>query len=186
MDANVAQIVSITSTTPERAAQYLQLADGDLDAAVMLYFESDGVDPSGAPTTNAEASSTSNQGGFGDVQNTIDDDDQGVLDSETRNNGKGRGHHQPLSGQSKGTSLNSDEEYARKLQDEMYGGLGRPGTSGEHEVRAPIARQTETLLGPGAEMGGLDDEEIPAQVMNQMQRMQNRRGQRGMKIFLRL
>jgi UBX domain-containing protein 7 len=182
MDAAVAQIVNITSASPERAAQYLQLADGDLDAAVMLYFENNGADPSGGPSSSYSAPppppASSRPGATGDAQNPIDIDDGTISDDNDpeitgfRKAGASEGQPQP---QSIGATFDSDAEYARRLQEEMYGGAGGQGPTGEEEVRAPIARQSETLLGPGADVGPLNDRDIPAHVMEQMQRMQNRR-----------
>ncbi|RMZ82935.1 hypothetical protein DV737_g1807, partial [Chaetothyriales sp. CBS 132003] len=77
MDEALSQVVAVTGSTPELAAQYLQLADGDANQAVQLFFEHGGVDL-------------------------------------------------------------------------------------EHEVRAPIARQSETLLGPGPDSGMLGGAHLDA------------------------
>ena len=42
MDAAIAQMVAFTDTTPDRARQYLQVTDGDVEQAVSLFFESGG------------------------------------------------------------------------------------------------------------------------------------------------
>ncbi|KAI9818156.1 MAG: hypothetical protein M1827_000781 [Pycnora praestabilis] len=61
MDDIIAQFTDITSASPERAAQYLRLTDGDLAQAMQLFFDSDGVDLEGlegpatsTPTTTSE------------------------------------------------------------------------------------------------------------------------------------
>lgn len=185
MDAAIAQIVTITSASPERAAQYLQLADGDLDSAVMLYFENNGADPSGGPSVYSAPPpppASSRPGATGDAQHPIDVDDGTISDDNDpevtgfRKVGETGGTIQP---QTRGSTFDADAEYARRLQEEMYGGGAGQGPAGEEEVRAPIARQSETLLGPGADVGSIDDRDIPAHVMQQMHRMQNRRGHQG-------
>ncbi len=185
MDAAIAQIVTITSASPERAAQYLQLADGDLDSAVMLYFENNGADPSGGPSSYDAPPLppvSSRPAATGDAHHPIDVDDDTISDDNDpeitgfRKVGESEGETQS---HNKGLTFDADAEYARRLQEEMYGGAGGQGPTGEEEVRAPIARQSETLLGPGADVGPLDEREIPAHVMQQMHRMQNRRGHQG-------
>src|SRR2546423_15230541 len=61
-DDAIAQVVMVTNTTPEKAAQYLTLADGDPDQAVTLFFESGGRErgcgalsfgPNGSQTTTS-------------------------------------------------------------------------------------------------------------------------------------
>jgi UBX domain-containing protein 7 len=185
MDEAIAQIVTITSAPPERAAQYLQLADGDLDSAVMLYFENNGADPSGgsstenAPPLPAPAIS-SRPRPSGDAENPIDIDDTNISDD---NDPEITGFQRPGTSsaqtrlRSQDATFDADAEYARMLQEEMYGGVGMETRGEDGELRAPIARQTETLLGPGADP--LDDRDIPAHVMEQMSRIQNRRTQQG-------
>lgn len=189
MDAAIAQIVTITSASPERAAQYLQLADGDPDAAVMLYFEYNGADPSGGPAPYSAPPpppASSRPAAIGDEQNPIDIDDGHVSDDndpEITGFRKVDASEREAQPRSRGPTFDADAEYARQLQEEMYGGAGA-GPTGEEEIRAPIARQSETLLGPGADMTPLDDRDIPAHLMQQMQRIQGRRTIQGEWDFL--
>jgi UBX domain-containing protein 7 len=181
MDAAIAQVVNITSASPERAAQYLQLADGDVESAIMLYFENGGADPAGGAAsyaTPAPPPTSSRPSGTGDAQDPIDVDESNVSDdNDPEITGFRKVGGPEAEPSARGETFDADAEYARRLQEEMYGGGAGQGPAGEEEIRAPIARQTETLLGPGPEMGPLDDRDIPAHVMQQMHRMQNRRGQ---------
>ena len=185
MDAAIAQIVTITSASPERAAQYLQLADGNTDAAVMLYFEYNGADPSGGPASYSDPpppSTSSRPIATGDAQDPIDIDDGHISDNndpEITGFRKVDDAEREAQPPRRGATFDADAEYARQLQEEMYGGAGGPGPNGEEEIRAPIARQSETLLGPGADMGPLDDRDIPAHLMQQMHRIQGRRTLQG-------
>lgn len=186
MDAAIAQIVAITSASPERAAQYLQLADGDLDSAVMLYFENNGADPSGDSSSYGAPPppppTSSRPGPSGNARDPIDVDDGDISDDndpEVTGFRKVNESEQGVHSENRNPTFDADAEYARKLQEEMYGGAGGQGPLGDEEVRAPIARLSETLLGPGADIGPLDDRDIPAHAMHQMHRMQNRRGHQG-------
>jgi hypothetical protein len=58
--------------------------------------------------------------------------------------------------------IEDDEAMARRLQEEFYGSGGA-----QPEVRAPIARQTETLVGPDANWGPGDDN-LEAMVAEQL------------------
>jgi len=156
------QMVSITDTTPERAQQYLQVTDGDVNQAVSLFFESGGADLGGISSTPAQAST--GVPSSGNAQNPINLDDDNISDD----------NDPAITGFRKATAQTGDHEddeaMARRLQDEMYSGGGD-----ENNIRAPIARQTETLVGPGASDyyggGSLDDA-----VQERMAALQSRRG----------
>ena len=161
MDEAIMQMVAITDTTPERAQQYLQVTDGDVNQAVSLFFESGGVDLGGISSTPAQARTEVT--GSGNAENPINLDDDNISDD----------NDPAITGFRKATAQTDvhedDEAMARRLQDEMYGGGGD-----ENNIRAPIARQTETLVGPGASDyygGGSDDA-----VQERMAALQSRRG----------
>ena len=64
-------------------------------------------------------------------------------------------------------AVDDDEALARRLQEEFYGAAGRSSGGGaemvdEHGYRAPIARTTETLVGPGSFDPADEDEMGPA------------------------
>lgn len=172
MDDAIAQMVAFTDTTPERAAQYLQIADGDVNQAVSLFFESGGVDLSGQPpvSSNPPASAPAPLSGTGNAQNPISIDDDNISDDNdpeiTGFSKKSGPSAQPLTG----GDMEDDEAMARRLQEEMYGQGGD-----DEPLRAPIARQTETLLGPGASdyYGGGSVEDA---IQERMHAMQSRRG----------
>lgn len=165
MDAAIAQMVAFTDTTPERAQQYLQVTDGDLDQAVSLFFENGGADLGGSAANTAAPAPSSRVAGTGNSQDPIhiDDDDHISDDNDPAITGFRRAPAQP-------STAEDDEAMARRLQEEMYGGAGE-----ESQVRAPIARQAETLIGPGASDyygGGTLDQAIE----ERMREMQSRRG----------
>lgn len=136
MDELVAQFVGITDSTEGKARQYLQIADNNLEQAIELFFTSGGTDLFDAtPSTTNPPPTTRRQPEVIELDSDGDDED----DTESR-----RRTQAPVAG----SSLESDEEMARRLQEEMYGG-GNTGPGMDAEgYRAPIARTRETLVGP--------------------------------------
>ena len=150
-DENIVNFVSITSCEPEKAAQYLRLTEGNFEQAIQLFFDSPNLDLGGAaasaPPQTAPSASRN--------PITIDsDDDMSDFD--------------PAAHTSNAPAVEDDEAMARRLQEEMYG-AGRP--TGEEEVRAPMQRTTETLIGPGSNWGPADDDDdVDAMVQEQLAR----------------
>jgi hypothetical protein len=155
-DENIVNFVSITSCDPEKAAQYLRLTDGNFEQAIQLYFDSPNLDfgaqAAPAPAQNAPASARN--------PITIDsDDDMSDFDPAA---------HTSTPPVRPPPAVEDDEAMARRLQEEMYGG---GGPAGEPEVRAPMQRTTETLIGPGSNWGAADqDEDVDAMVQEQLAR----------------
>ncbi|TKA27802.1 hypothetical protein B0A50_04903 [Salinomyces thailandicus] len=167
MDEQIGTFCAFTSATPQQAQQFLSLTDGNVEQAVELFFNSPDLGNQ-APTQPAQPPSSR------DDPITIDDDDED-------NDGvqiTGGTSVMPQAG-----SYEDDEAMARRLQEEMYGAGGRSGNGGagddidpETGVRAPMARTTETLVGPGS---GDDDwrsdpDQMNAAVFEQMQRRRMR------------
>ena len=153
-DEDIATMVAVTGCTEERAKQYLTLSDGDAQRAIEMYFDESGADlaaPSAPPASSRSMAGNSRN------PIAIDDDSQMGEDGVT--------------GVEHAASIDADAEMARRMQEEMYGVGGAV-----EEVRAPIARQAETLLGPGADydLGGPPVDEAVQQRMLDFQR---RRGQ---------
>ena len=169
-DDSIAEITTITNCDPHIAAQYLQLADGDPNQAITLYFENGGADLSGQTATAATTSTQPARpqpSGYEDPNGIvhIDSDDEGERGVDQGRSQIGGGGH----------TFDSDLEMARRLQEEMYGGPGGSRENEEDEIRAPIARQAETLVGPGAEMTFPPIDDLPSAVQQQMRALQQRR-----------
>ncbi|KAF2876822.1 hypothetical protein BDV95DRAFT_602783 [Massariosphaeria phaeospora] len=159
-DENLSNFMSITSCDAQQAAQYLSLTENNLEQAIQLYFDSPNIDVGGPPqppppTTNA-ASSAHNPI-MVDSDDDMSDFDPGVQSS------------MPPARQA---NVEDDEAMARRLQEEMYGGGGPgQGAGQEEDVRAPMQRTTETLVGPGANWGPPADEaDVDALVQEQLAR----------------
>jgi UBX domain-containing protein 7 len=182
-DDAVAQVVMVTNTTTEKAIQYLTLADGHPDQAITLFFENGGADLVGGPSSSHPSSThpaaLTHSDRRGDARNPIDvDDDDAFNDDNPQFTGSRPAAHlanrESTPSQAEST-FEDDAAMARRLQEEMYGSPGSGGMGGEDTIRAPIARQSETLLGPGASSGGYADADIPAAIEERMRDLQRRR-----------
>jgi len=166
MDDTIAQFTAITSADPQRARQYLTLTDNNLEQAIQLYFDSDGADM-GAAVPQASAPRPvvgSARSGYTENQDgtvTIDSDDE--MDDD--------GGATPSARPIPASAYEDDEAMARRLQEEAYGAGGPPG----EEVRAPMARTAETLVGPNVQWGAAnDDDEMRAAIAEQIANRQRR------------
>lgn len=154
---NILNFVSITSCDPDKAAQYLRLTDNNLEQAIQLFFDSPNLDLGGAASSQAPASAAA------PAQNPIN------IDSDDEMSDFDPAAHTSTPPPRPQADVEDDEAMARRLQEEMYGG-GAPG-GGQEEVRAPMQRTTETLVGPGSNWGPADNEDdLNDMVQEQMAR----------------
>lgn len=157
MDDNVvAQFTEITGSTPELATQYLQLTDFNIEQAMQLFFEN-----GGAPLTDEPAPQPSRRSGYEDESGVVH------IDSDTDDDHDRATHIQPGAD----ATYEDDAAMARRLQEEAYGGGGSGGGGGglnhnidDDDVRAPMARTTETLVGPEADF----DDDMHANILGQL------------------
>lgn len=161
----VAQFTEVTGSTPELAIQYLQLTDFNIEQATMLYFENGGAPLTEEPVPSSSAPHrTPHTSGYEDPSGVvhIDSDDDVIID-ETRSAPQNRpAQPAPVSG----SMFEDDEAMARRLQEELYS--GGDSTDG---VRAPMARTTETLVGPEDDFG---DGDMHANILSQLRSRQSR------------
>lgn len=164
-DDILSQFTGITGADPARAQQYLTITDHNLEQAIQLYFESDGVDMGGTIGGN-NSNQSQPSGGVVNLDSDEENDDpmtgvSGTLSASRRN----------------GPSVEDDEAIARRMQEEMYGGAGGVGGGADDMggMRAPVARTAETLLGPGADWRE-DPDEMNAAILEQLQSRQRRTG----------
>ncbi|OJD31127.1 ubx domain protein [Diplodia corticola] len=164
MDDNIASFTSITGADPPRAAQYLQLTDNNLEQAIQLFFDSPNLDLGAAAGAGAAQPSSSAAGARADQPINLDSDDaDDDDDADDADDAVATSGH----------SVEDDEAMARRLQEEMYGAGGRDADS---EVRAPMARTTETLVGPG---GDYDEDDVHTSMMARMAARQRQPGRAG-------
>ena len=173
-DEQISTFTALTGATASQAAQYLQLAENNLEQAAQLWFETNGSlapEPTSSvppPVPTSTRPSTSRPGYSEDADGVIhidSDDDMEYEDARPQPN------------------TEDDEAMARRLQEEMYGSTARS----PEDVRAPISRTTETLVGPGSTSygGGYggDDEDVEALIAQQMAARQARRAGRQFNAF---
>lgn len=198
----MAQFVSFTSSTPDRAAQYLRLTDGDVQQAIDLFFVNDGNDPSGSsssthpqpeqapPVPPSRTREPRSRPVYEDDRGIVhldsdpdysDDDKPEITGSSSRRvavpDRPRSAIHTPSSmtpptGQASG-ALDDDEAMARRLQEEFYAGAGIGAEVDPEGIRAPIGRTTETLVGPSS--FDANEEDMRAAVMDQLHARQQRR-----------
>lgn len=196
-DGALAQFTSITGTQPEIAQRYLAFTDGDLQQAIELFFANDGADLDIPSASNPPAASrpppvpppaTRPPQAQHAVQIDSDSDPDYDDHSNTRRPGstvrqsvrvdQGMPSHTPSSSTpttySAGGGVNDDEAFARQLQQEMYGEAGDGTLVDPEGVRAPIARTTETLIGPDS-FDANDPGDMNAAVLEQIRARQRPR-----------
>jgi len=175
MEAAVDTFTAFTSATPEVARRYLGMTEGNAEQAIQLFFDSPDLasglaepitnsNPPPIPSSSHPAhGSNSRQDASGTIHIDSDDDDM-------HDRGSDDGSAAAVAAvASRGTDYEDDEAIARRLQEEMYTG-GGTGDFEEDEIRAPIARTTETLVG-GAD-GGYSGGDIDEAVLEQMRARQ--------------
>ena len=149
MDSDVvAQFTEITGSAPELATQYLQLTDFDIEQAMQIYFENNGAPLSEVPMQHSRRSNYEDESGVVHLDSDTDDDSQLVNVGQST---------QPTVG----STLEDDAAMARRLQEEMYRGDHIDDSDG---VRAPLARTTETLVGPEPDL----DDDMHASILSQL------------------
>jgi UBX domain-containing protein 7 len=154
----VAQFTEFTGSSAELAFQYLQLADFNIEHAMQLYFENGGA---AIPEPPSEHQPTTSGGDESGVIH-LDSDDEDVTVDETQSSAASR---QPAA-----SIFEDDAAMARRLQEELFAG----GDNADG-VRAPLARTTETLVGPEAD--GFDDDDVQSTILNQLRTRPSRSSQ---------
>ena len=182
MEENIPTFVAITDTTPEVAQGFLELAAGDVERAVALFFENPDLATTIGSSTAAAArpppvpSSTRPRANIGreDASGVIhldSDDEDGDGDanmSEAEDNDRAALEHAIALAQEE-----EDAAMAQRLQEELYGvgGAGGAAAGPGEDVRAPIARTTETLVAPNPLWG--PDETMESAFLRQMREGRN-------------
>ncbi len=167
MDEDIAQFVAITGASETVARQILDITDGDLSQAATLYFDNPGAfaqESVPGPAAAGAAPATSASGGLQHTQGApasrppargrpiaVDsDDDEDGGDNPMAEYYEGANAH------ARTAQEEADAAIAKRLQEELY---AENTGAADDDVRAPIARTTETLVGPvpGYGMGGGGD-----------------------------
>ncbi|KAG6007311.1 hypothetical protein E4U21_006122 [Claviceps maximensis] len=178
MDEAISTFVAITGATLEVGRAFIQLANGDFERAVGLYFENPElasgvgaeVSHEPAPTfsnTRPTATRQSNPGredasGVIHISDDDDDDDynnnnDALMADDTDVDSDDEDQRAAVQHAAAMAQEEEDAAMAKRLQEELYSG-GAGGSAGQDNVRAPIARTTETLVAPDPNWNGSADE----------------------------
>ncbi|KAG5940269.1 hypothetical protein E4U53_007616 [Claviceps sorghi] len=171
MDEAISTFVAITGATPEVGRGFIQLANGDFERAVGLYFENpelaSGVGAQvseSAPTSASRPSAGPRPSNLGreDASGVIhisddDDDNDAMMGDDTDVDSDDEGQRAAVQHAAAMAQEEEDAAMAKRLQEELYSG-GAGGSAGPDDVRAPIARTTETLVAPDPHWDGGADE----------------------------
>jgi UBX domain-containing protein 7 len=181
MDEAIVQFTSITGASVTQAEQYLTITDGHVEQAIQLFFEDPSL-ASSAPLPPPEPAPIQPPSGRGYHEDrhgvihidTDDESDNDVQEVTMHDAGHMTGH----------PDTSADAELARRMQEEMYGGSGGSGTAGgsgfqmeEDDVRAPMARTRETLIGGPEDLDASDysDAQVSALLEEQLRQRERRR-----------
>ncbi len=182
---DIESFMGITGANRTAAEKILELCGSELEQAIQLWFTDEDLQRSlsnagsstmaaGASTTAASRSARPNRPRVGreDAQGVIHiDSDDDVLMTEDEADDADEAVNVARQAQEE-----EDAAMAKKLQEELYSGGGSgSGQAGgaDEDVRAPMARTTETLVG-GPNFDDVDDGH--AAVLEQMRRRQQARG----------
>lgn len=178
--------VGITGANRTAAEHMLELCGSDLEQAVQLWFTDEDLQRSltnAGPSTTSGSSARPNQASSRPTKSRIGrEDEQGVIhiDSDddvamTEDDSFGAFDDGDDAAEAANIARQAQEEedaaMAKRLQEELYSGFGQQGNA-EEGVRAPMARTTETLVGPS--FG--EDDEGNAALYEQMRRRHQTRG----------
>ncbi|KAK6077721.1 UBX domain-containing protein [Seiridium cupressi] len=154
MDEDVAQFMAITGVDSEEVARgYLEISSNDQMQAIQLFFESPELAANFTANTNANPAQSSSaparppQGSS--TGYTGREDSRGIItiDSDEEEDDVDMvGGDNDVTAVARAAQEEDDAAMARRLQEEMYGQGGGPAAA--EEVRAPMSRTTETLVGP--------------------------------------
>lgn len=185
---SVSTFCSITGASADVASGFLSLSGNDVSRAIELFFENPDLAPNvqsgltettsapppvagGRPSTTAGRQDASGVIHI-DSDDDNDDDDNFMQIDDNSDNDDGR------VAAAQAAAIAQEEEdaaMAKRLQEELYqdnqGGAGGSGNPfAEEDVRAPIARTTETLIAPGPAWAGSDDSHADSAILDQLRR----------------
>jgi hypothetical protein len=189
MDSDVDMVSDITGATAQVARYFLNMTDGDVQQAIQLFFDSPDLSSGIAqdPPTSQPAQSSHTQRRLVSIGRTdsagvvhidsdeedgmaVDEDDD--LGDELLMDTRSGSPPVPVATPGDRAAYEDDEALARRMQEELYAGGDMAGDYDAQGVRAPMARTTETLVGPGAEWM---EDDVNQAVLEQMRSRLNPR-----------
>lgn len=170
MEDVIPTFVAITGATPDVARGFLELNGGDFERAVALFYESPdlvsgvgaGAASSAPAPPNPRPTRTSGREDASGVIH-IDSDDDDDVDMQFVDDDSDKDDSERATAMQAAHLAQEEEDaaMAKRLQEELYSENSRPGgvpgLGDDDDVRAPIARTTETLVAPDPAWGTHDD-----------------------------
>ncbi|KAK5988489.1 UBX domain-containing protein 5 [Cladobotryum mycophilum] len=147
MEENISLFVAVTDASPEVARGFLEITGGDTERALELFFENPDLVGAGVQSSTSSArlappqTNTGRQDSSGVIHISSDDEDADMQFDDGLDDEDDRAVAEQAA------ALAQEEEdaaMAKRLQEELYQESG----SASNDVRAPIARTTETLVAP--------------------------------------
>lgn len=183
MDDAIGVVCAVTDCTPQVARHFLSLTDGNAEQAIQLFYDSPDLsstmvqEPSPVPTAQPSRSQASGAGRRDPpgIINLDSDDEDMAMDTSADLGNNPFQERQPARQASSSAAAGhiadyeDDEAVARRMQEELYAGGDMAGDFASEGVRAPLARTTETLVGPGADWAPEDLQEAVLQQMRARQ-----------------
>ncbi|EFQ33857.1 UBX domain-containing protein [Colletotrichum graminicola] len=183
MDEDISNFVAITAASPEAARGFLEMANNNLEQAIQLFFESPDIQnsfntvPAATPSTAppVPASTRPNVGRRDDrgvIHIDSDDDGDTAMTVDDMDDNFGQ-DDSDVAAIARNAQEEEDAAMAKRLQEELYGGGSGGGgggggvLGGQDDVRSPIARTTETLVGGYEGDDGVDMDTIIRAQMRQ-------------------
>ncbi len=189
-EEGISMFAGITGASPEVARGFLEMAGGDVERAITLFFENPdlasgvGAGMSGSSSTPAPAPAPGGRRGnagredsSGVIHIPSDDEDHDMDYEDVESDDDNDGGHAAAMQAANTAQEAEDAAMAKRLQEEMYQGPGGGGGSGGggsgggtdgEDVRAPIARTTETLVAPDPTWG--PSEGVDSAILEQLRR----------------
>ncbi|KAM5347817.1 hypothetical protein ACJ41O_007641 [Fusarium nematophilum] len=185
MDDNISTFMAITGASADVGRSFLEMTEGNFERAIELFYENPDIATgvgaglsTNTESTNqpvpvpvpAPAPATGNigrQDSDGIIHIDSDDDEDMQFDEDTD---REEDNERAVAAQA--AALAQEEEdmaMAKRLQEELYQENHGSGSGGADDVRAPIARTTETLVAPGWG-GGDHDDGMEAALLEQLRR----------------
>ncbi|KAK3382727.1 hypothetical protein B0T24DRAFT_21412 [Lasiosphaeria ovina] len=190
----VEDFMSVTGASSEAAERVIELCGGDLDQAMSLWFSDEDLQralmappaPETGPASTAAGPShpparrrsrnrprPPHEDAQGVIHIDSDDDDDDVLMTEDDSlDAYESDDTADAANVARTAQEEEDAAMAKRLQEELYsrGAGGAAADDDDDGVRAPMARTTETLIGPGASYVADDDDHMHDAFLEQMRR----------------
>ncbi|KAL9477403.1 hypothetical protein ACSS6W_007244 [Trichoderma asperelloides] len=191
MEESIQHFTDITGASVDVARGFLEITGGDYQRAIELFFESPDLVGAGV-SSNPPTTSTSQppaprrvnigrEDASGVIHINSDDEDEEDVDMQYHDDAFDVDEDERVAAAQAAAFAQEEEDaaMAKRLQEELYQESGSAGG----DVRAPIARTTETLVAPDPSWGEEESSAILEQLRRRRQMPPSSRGPFGHRIW---